>query len=105
MACRKEKKEVKLFSNNIFFFGLALTRRPTTVSHVDCCQQVRQGYAFGVPAAFEEVRGGVYCPLAIVRHVDHLRDGLAVARNGKALVLCDAVEQPGQLASASRSAD
>ena len=65
-------------------FRLALTRRPMTVSRVDRCQQVRQGHALGVPAAFEDAGGGLLRPVAVVGHGDEAGDGLAVAPDGQA---------------------
>ena len=46
-------------------------------------------------AAFDDADGGFPSALTIMGYGDQPCAGLVVARNGKAFVLCDAVQQSG----------
>ena len=69
------------------------------MSLVDRRQQVGEGDALEVTAARDDTGGGLLRPVAVGRHGDQARDGLAVARDGEALAARDAVEQAGEVPS------
>lgn len=56
-------------------------------------QHVCQGYSLKVTATYPEMGAGVLRRLALADYQNQTRDGLAVARDGQAFSLRDAVEQ------------